>query len=32
MGAAYVIKMDLRKILNEDVKLIQLRGTSSDLL
>lgn len=27
MGVAYVIKEDLRKILNADVKLIQLRGT-----
>lgn len=32
MGVAYIIKMDLRKILNEDVKLIQLRGTSSGFL
>ena len=32
MGVAYVIKMDLRKILNADVKLIQPRGTSSGLL
>jgi hypothetical protein len=32
MGVAYVIKMNLRKILNEDMKLIQLRGTSNSLL